>query len=193
MASFIEEMDPEFRKALRKLPLGDHGLPVPDIRILNEIADDVIGRDFLQYGLQPIFRGHLDDYVLDGGDGNCGTCDSELVRVVVEPDAGGVNYFQAGLIICPNAYIDGERHPFEFWLDVWPHAAFILERTKPRGKINYSEVKREIADLTFRYSNSTIRRCYDPINLTYHFMNAAIEGTPNGELSFPEPDYVHDD
>src|SRR3989338_1844467 len=189
MLSFRKEMNPEIRRILGKLPLGDHGLPIPDIRILNEITADVFERDISGRG-SLVLLGHLEDYLLDNRDGDCRNCGSELVRVAIQPE-DLTDYFQSGLIICPNSYIEGERHPFEFWLEVWPNA-FLLDEDRPKGKRSYQQFMEEYLDFTFRYSNPTVRRCHDSINLVHHFLSALEKEIPDDELTFPEPDYVLD-
>lgn len=161
-------------------PVGEHGFYLPRISIWNMHADQIMKQIF--DGFES--KGSVDDYVLDGGDGNCDHCGTELIRVQITDNV----YFLGGPIYCPKW--DEPEHPREYWIEVWPNANEMFDRDT-QLKMD----KKELDKNAFKLSNPIIRPCYSESALFFHRWREHVEKEwdKNYEIKpFPEPLFLHE-
>jgi len=176
------KMDEERRSGLKfKIPIGIHGYYLPTIKLWNMFAK-AIRRDMNK---DHIFRGSIEDYIIDGGKGDCMGCGKEMKRVLLESNY----FFNGATILCPDTLL--ESHSREYWIDVWPDATYPLEK-KEIEKLTTSE----LIVARFRLSNPVIKSCWDGRFDDFARGNyiCAQEAWPDQDNSslLPKEEYRHD-
>lgn len=152
----------------------------PTIKIWNMFADAIMARVGSEFEL----KGSVDDLVLDGGNGKCDHCGSDMIRIALEHNY----YYRGGAIYCSN-WNKNDKHPKKYWIEVWPDINFDLSQEELK-KLNQEEQDAN----AFRLSSPAIKLCYTDHSIFFHNWRESVEKrwNPNYEIkSSPSPSFIH--
>lgn len=167
-------------------PYTEEGFPLPTIAEWNSFVAEIqktIADNGKNSPRPAVFRGAVDD--LDSPD--CRQCGAEVIR----QSMGQTAHFVAGVVYC-HPGLSGEKHPMEYWIEVWPHGG--------RGVAAWQMSDKEAGEVLFRLSKPLIRNCYSGSAVWWHqHVGLAGEGDDFGLTYFskprtpglPEPGYTH--
>jgi hypothetical protein len=131
---------------MARLPLGTHGLYVPNIKVWNNFYAQV--REILIDGFK--LEGSVEDLLFDNPKAECIECGTSLVRV---PTDVRNPYFMSAVIYCPR--FEHVGHSKVGWVEVWPDGWSYMSPEK-RMALSVDEK----IDLMFKHSDPRIRECY---------------------------------